>query len=270
MTEIYSFTDYRAFLRQTIAAAAESERSWGGITRWATSAGFQRSHGSRVLSGDKDLSAEQALATAEFLKLNEIETDYFLLMVDFAKAGTKPLKDRLQRKLKAIKKEKDSLAAKIHQPHIESRYEESLYYSAWYWSAIHILTSVPGFSTPAKIAAKLRLPLPLVEMTLTQLGEQKLIKKQNGHWSFSSSSIHLPKNSAMISVHHNNWRQRAIADAQDFQSEALHYTVVQSISAADQEKFQAKLVRVIEEFQRLAIPSQPEELVSFCCDFFKL
>lgn len=270
MIYIYSYIDYRAYLRQIIAATSDRDRGWGGITRWTESVGCQRSHGSRVLSGDKELTAEQALATAEFLQLTETETDYFLLMVEFGKAGTKPLRDRLHRKLKTMKKEQENLADRIQQPRLGNSNEEALYYSAWYWSAIHILTSIPGFTTPSKIAAALRLPMPLVEQALSQLAELGLIKKESGHWKFTSSSIHLPKNSAMISVHHSNWRQRAVVDAQDLQSDGLHYTVVQSLAAADLEKFKTKLLRLIEEYQRLAVPSAPEELVSFCCDFFKL
>jgi uncharacterized protein (TIGR02147 family) len=270
MSQIYSHTDYRSYLRKTIAESAGRERGWGGITRWTTAVGCQRSHGSRVLSGDKDLTREQALATAEFLQLKEAESDYFLLMVDFANAGSKSLREHIHRKLKALKKTQLNLDQSLQPPPLANTTQEAWYYSSWYWSAIHILTSVPGYSTPAKIAAKLSLPVAQVEFALDQLAKAGLVKKQQGHWVFSSSSVHLPKNSPMTSVHHNNWRQRAVANAQFPQSESFHFTTVQSISAADAEKFQAKLVHLIEEYQRMALPSKPEELIALCCDFFKV
>lgn len=270
MDQIYSYTDYRAFLRKVISSSSEREGGWGGITRWTDSIGCQRSHGSRVLSGEKDLSADQALATANFLALNESETDYFLLMVDYARAATKPLRDRLHKKLKSLVKEYQLQAIAFQHPRVGNSNDEALYYSSWHWAAIHILTSIPSFSTSAKIATKLALPLAMVESILGELEKLNFVRRRGTHWTFSATSTFLPKNSPMISVHHGNWRQKAISDAQVLQSEGFHYTMVQSISAEDFEKFRVRLGQLIEEYLRLAVPSKPEELVSFCCDFFKV
>jgi uncharacterized protein (TIGR02147 family) len=270
MTQIYSFIDYRAFLRKSISAATQRDGGWGGITRWTAAVGCQRSHGSRVLNGEKDLNPDQALATAQFLELSEAETDYFLTMVDYARAATKPLRDRLHKKLKDLVKEQQIKAIAQQHPRIGSTNEEALYFSAWYWSAIHVMTSIPGFSTPAKIATRLGLPMAVVESVLNELATLGFVKKQGSHWSYGTTSYFLPKNAAMISVHHASWRQKAVQDAQLMQGDGFHYTVVQSISVADIEKFRTKLNLLVEEYQRIALPSAPEELVSFCCDFFRV
>ena len=266
LSSIYKESDYRKFLRARLAVG--KEEGWGSITKWAKAIACQHSHASRVLSGDKDLSPEQAIATADFLKLTEAEADYFLLLVETARAGSRRYRDLIQKKMREAQRE--NLARQLETNRVDPGVRENTYYSGWWWSAIHILVSIPAFQTSEKIAERLRLPLEGVKTWLKRLEEFGLIRQEKGRWVFDSASMHLPLTSPLATTHHQNWRTRAVVDSQNPDSDGLHYTIVQSISGSDYERFKAQLYAVIEDYQRLAGPSRPEELISFSCDFFRV
>jgi uncharacterized protein (TIGR02147 family) len=266
MRDFFTYNHYRDILHDHFA---DDSKSWGAVTRWSEAIACQRSHLSRVMSGQKDLSAEQALATCEFLKLTEAETEFFLLLVERERAGTKAYRDRILAKVRKIKAEREDLARRINQDRIGVQEQELLYYSAWYWSALHIAVNIPELQTVESLSQKFQLPPALVESCLNKLEEFGLIAKDRNRWKFASASVYLPKTSPLAALHHQSWRQRAVLDAQTTLTQNLHFTMVQSISRADFDKIKARLLSVIDEYAATAGPSEPEMLISFVCDFYE-
>ncbi len=267
MPSVYGFDDYREYMKAQIAA---SDSEWGLISRMAEAAHFQRSQLSRVLSGHLQLTMDQAFGLSEFWKLEESEHAFFLKLVEFARAGQKRYRDRLAADLKRMLKEHENIAARLKQPPIQIGEVESFYYSSWYWTALHILVSIPEFHTPKQIAERLSLPIRKVNDCLERLHKFDLIKFSSGRWSFNAQTTHLPKSSPFISIHHSNWRQRAVVDSQSQDSDGIHYTMVQSLSESDVQKIKQLLLHTIDGYNRLAGPSKEEELVCFTCDFFRV
>ena len=60
---------------------------------------------SQTLNGQRDWSVENAFSVTKFLKLTPIETQYFLKMVDYGKAGNHELKNYLLAELKQLQRE---------------------------------------------------------------------------------------------------------------------------------------------------------------------
>ena len=97
---IYIFSDYRAYLRDYIQKLPKKGR--GEVGQIARYLRIHSSLISQILSGSKDFSHEQAQDLTSYLGLNTLETDYFILLVQHSKAGTKKLKDYLKNKLGAL------------------------------------------------------------------------------------------------------------------------------------------------------------------------
>lgn len=135
-------------------------------------------------------------------------------------------------------------------------------------SAIHILVSIPDFQTPNAISKKLCLPADVVKAALESLQQMGLIKNMGDKWIFASQSIHLPSDSPFVSLHHNNWRQRAVLSSAHKHKESLHYTSIQSMTMKCFEQIREKILQTIDEANALAGPSREEELVCFNIDFF--
>ncbi|MFZ3228773.1 MAG: TIGR02147 family protein [Pseudobdellovibrio sp.] len=264
---IYSFDDYKTYLKATLEQA---EASWGAISRMADAAGCQRSYLSRCLNAEIHLTLDHAYSIAQFLKLSESEEDYFMNLVEKDRAATATYRQKIIQKLNKIKQEQEDLERIAKRPRIALGEKEVFYYSSWLATALHIIVSIPKFQNVKSIAEHLQIDSNSVEMCLTQLEEMGLVKKDQKKWTFNSSELHVPKNSPLVHMHHNNWRQKAILDSQKANPESIHYTVVQSLDKKAYDEIKARTLKMISEITKIAGPSPSEELICFTCDFFKV
>ncbi len=263
---LFSHRDYKRAIHDWLDRAPES---WGLITRLAEAAGCQRSFLSRVLNGPIHLTPDHGYGICALWELSESETEYFMAMLEHARSGSAGHRAHLESKLDRLRREHERLQNLVDRPTVSAGERESLYYSAWHWSAIHILVSIPGHQTVAAIARRLQLPEPLVEATLARLESFGFVCREAGRWRYAPSEIHVPSDSPWVSAHHANWRQRAVLDAQSNSPQSVHFTVVQSMSAKSLDRIRKMLLEFIEQSAREAGPSKEEELVCLTCDLFR-
>src|ERR1700687_6111189 len=113
LISIYDFDNYRLFLDSWILTQPHNGH---GIRRsMAKAAGVSSSLISLILSGQKELSAEQAIELAEFVGLNENESDYFHLLVLFARAGSNKLQQSFAKKIKQAKERAQKLSSRVRK-----------------------------------------------------------------------------------------------------------------------------------------------------------
>jgi uncharacterized protein (TIGR02147 family) len=263
----FSFRDYRDYLRAVIE---KSPRSWGMVTRLAEASGCQRSYLSKALAGHVHLTPDHLFGITVFLKLTEHEADYLLNLLDSSRAASSAFKKRLLAKCSKMRAEYEDLQNRVQRPQAVANEPEQIYYSSWVYSALHILVSIPRYGTSRAIAEKLQLPLELVEIRLRELKNWGFVSSQDGKWKFGSIELHIPKRSPLSAYHHQNWRQRAVLDAQDPNSSGIHFTVVQSIDGATWEKIKGALIEFIENAAIVAGPSKEERLICLNADFFEV
>lgn len=262
---IYVLDSYNKIIKWKMEQNLEQ---WGLLSAMAEAAHCQKSHMSRVLSHKVDLTLEQARGLCTFFKLDENESEYFLTLVELARAGTPELRQRFEKRIKLMRVEQEDLSKRLKKSNLGAEEKELLFYSAWYWTAIHILATIPEYQTLKAMAKKLSLTEDFVLHCLKLLEGYGLVRKENDRWIHNSSSFHVSKKSPLVSLHHSNWRARAVLDAQNPLNENLHFTVVQSISRQDYENLKQLFLNTIDEYNKIASPSQEEELICFCLDFF--
>ena len=262
----FSHTDYKAYLRSVIA---NSDQTWGQVSKLADAAGCQRSYFSRAINAEVHLTPDHAYGLSEYLGLNEQETEYFLLLLEQDRASTARYRKRIKAKMHELKQRHEDLRNKVNRPIASFEEREFHYYSNWIYSAIHIGVSIPKLQTANALAEHLQIPLAMVEHTLKQLETWNLVKQEKGKWKFAGAELHVSKDSPLVAFHHMNWRQRATFDAQVRKPESLHFTVVQSIDRAAYEKIKQKLLQMIDEASAIAGPAKEEILICFNADFFE-
>lgn len=263
--DLYNYTDYRKYLKDL----AESDlHSWGIWGRLAKAASCQPTYLSQAIKGKVQLTADHIIGIGQFFKLTDSEIDYLLLLLEFSRAATQKLQQHLSRKINKIRKDREDLTKRLNKPKIETGEKETLYYSAWYWSAIHVLVTIPEYKTASAIAERLLLPEIFVEQCLEQLAFYGILKKEKNEWTLGVGDVHLPKESLMTGVHHNNWRQKAILDSTLQKPENIHYTAVYSLSKKDLQTLKEKMLDLIEQSRQIVGPSKEEELACFICDLF--
>ena len=267
MADIFSYDDYRSFLKARVKG---DKTAWGLWGKLALAAGCQATYLSQAMKGRVHLTSDHIFGIARFLKLSEPEEDYFLLLLDYAKAGTKALQEKHLTRIRRIRKDREDLAKRFQKPKLEVGEAESIYYSAWFWSALHVIITIPEFQSVDAIAKRLLLPPELVEHSLSILEQKGILKKEGRQWRLGSADLHIPKDSPMIGVHHMNWRQKAVLDALTPRSESVHFTAVYSISRADYQHLKEKMLELIEHSRIIVGPSPEEDLICMTCDIFRI
>ena len=265
--EVFDFTEYKLFIEAQIKA---NSALWGYRTQLAAAAGCQKSFLSQVMISHVHLTPYHAIGLSEFWALNEGETDYFLALLEHARAGSPRLRARLEARMRVLKRDRKDMSKRSQADEIEERAMETLYHSSWYWAAIHILVSIPEYRTLNAIAERLELPVNLVSESLQHLERMGLVENKKGVWTITAKNIHLGINSPMRETNHAQWRQRALIDVQKKDADSVHYSAVFTMSRADAKRLAELVNEMILKSRDIVGPSPEEELYCLTSDFFKL
>lgn len=262
---IFSATSYKQIMKRLLRGG----QNRGALSRAAEAMGCQRSYLSRVMNSKMQLTMDQVFMLSHHLKFTPEEREYFQVLVEHERAVIPAYRNYLQNKISELRKRHESISEIVKKPEVQIQ-TEAFYFSSWWWSAIHFLTSTPHFKTPQKLSEKLGLPAPLVQQCLEQLREWGFVKVQNGIWDYVGGEFHLSKQNPLVAVHHQNWRSRAVIDSQLPGNDNIHYTNVQTASLEDIERLKNLALEFIRECNHLLGPSKAEDGVVITLDVFKL
>jgi uncharacterized protein (TIGR02147 family) len=268
MKSVFEFVDYKAYLR--LAEQLSKLQVRGFRSKLAKHLACNNSFVSQVMNKSANFSPEQAILVTEFLDLKEEEIKYFLLLVDFARAGNRPLKLHLRSEIDEIQKRRVEIKMRSEKSITPSEEVVSLYYSHWLYSALHMLVTMPKYRTAKAITELTGLSNETINETLLFLARSNLIAEKDGEWVPSETLIYLPKNSKFISTHHRNWRIVSAHQMNPQKRESLHYSAISTLSQRDIEILRGKIFELIECFVSTVRNSQPEALYNFNIDFYSI
>lgn len=268
MINIYEFSNYKVFVQKML-----SERANRGRGEYGRLASFLRVSSvaiSQIFRGERDLSVEQALATAKFLNLSHEEQDYFLLLVQFSRAGTKDLQLYYAGKIKSTQERRRELAARHEQKKKLSENVKAIFYSSWHYSAIRIASSVPGCHSVDQLAVRLQLNRAVVKEAVEFLVENDLCVSIPEGVTLGPTSTMLAPDSPFIHNHRRNLRLKGLEHLQKHTSEDLFYSGFVSLSRQDARLLRARLVDVVDQFIKTVKDSPAEEVACLNLDWFRL
>jgi hypothetical protein len=190
-------------------------------------------------------------------------------MIELARAGSAELKNHF---LDHLSKSRDQ------HLHIQSRViaktvsleTQAIYYSDWYYAAIHVLVTIPQMRSIEKISPALGIAETLTRKAVQFLLMADLIQEKSGQFFPTNTQLHLSHDSPLASRSHSNWRLAAMQSLSQAQDKALHYSTVSSLSKADVEILRRKFLQNIEDYVKAVAHSPEEELYCFNLDFFSL
>ena len=263
--DIFSFTDYRELISQWIALKGEK----GSRTQLAKAAGCSPSWLTRVLTGAVQFTPDQAMGAAIELNLSEIETDYFLYLVEYDRCATPILKKRIQKKMDLIKKQSRLLQSDIKPDASVSEAHTIKYYSSWVYAATHVACMIKPQSVE-EVSQILCLRTQQVASILKELKQMGLIQIESGLYSSTAKNIHLPADHPVEKQIHTFWRNRTIQFFQDGLNEGLHYSAVHCLSQQDVDKIHHLLKSAILKSRAVIHDSPSEVLAVFCLDWYLL
>lgn len=263
---IFEYENYQEFMKDWFNLPGRR----GQLSQAAKAINSQSSFLSRVISEQLNLTPDQAYQLCLFWKLSPDETEYFQLLVDVARSVDRGLKEHLLTKIKNIKQKSAEIGINPLKKKVTEEDLNQEYFSSWIYSAVHFLTCLPNMQQVATLSERLNIPTQQVSQILESLVQRGLVKRNGHDWNFASNSFHLKKTSPFVYMHHQNWRYRALQDVLKNEMTHLHYTSIMTLSRKDLDQCTEILKKAIEDLNKIATPSEPEEAVVLNCDFFKI
>lgn len=266
---LFECEDYRDFLY--IQFGGRGARS-GLKTKLAVELEIKTSYLSRILGGHSELTPEQAYKTCEFFALNKIEQEYFISLVQLARAGTFDLKNFYKSQLEKIKKESQKVEKRINVPRVLSEKDQLKYYSRWIYLAVHVAVSIPEFKSLKEIALKFGLSTVEAQEVLDFLTQSNIIFYDDltRKYSVGSTYTHLGQDSDLLFQHHYNWRLKSLQKISEKDKNALHYSGVFSLSKEDALKLKNNFLELLKGHIEIMKPSKEEVLYCQIIDFFEV
>ncbi len=265
---ILTYNDYRDFINAHMYGQ-HAER--GLQAKMARAMECQASYLVQVAKGAADFTEDQAYRLAKHLQWNELETDYFFVLLRLARAGTPELKSFLQKKRKEILLQSEKLEKKVgSQSPVMDQEVLARYFSNSIPTTVHIATSSPNYRTANEISKRLALPIEIVKETLDFLVDCKLIKKEKSEYSYSGESLHLPRTSSLNQPHQVGRRIQAIRSLQQDSYEDMHFSSIFTLDASSLQKLKEIFTAAVEESHKTIHRGGNDEIYSITLDLFKV
>jgi uncharacterized protein (TIGR02147 family) len=268
-SDLFEYQDYRLFMRDHLATRPNGGR--GQLTRIAEHLNTSSVLVSYVFNGSRDFSPEQALEVAEFLGLSDIESDYFCLLVQLARAGTHKLQMKIKAQLKKLRGEAQNFKARVAQDLELTDEAKARFYSSWAYSGVRLASSVESLQSVDAIANRLQLSRAHVREVLEFLIQYGLcIQDGNGGYRMGPKRTHLETSSPLITRHHTNWRLKAIENMEDAIPEEFFYSGPMAVSKDVMAELRKDIADLVLNMVKKVGESPSEELACLNIDFFKL
>jgi uncharacterized protein (TIGR02147 family) len=264
---IYSYLDYRKYLNASLITAGKKS---GIKAKAAEAIRSQPPYLSRVLSGQADLSLEQADSMSRFLSHSPEEHHYFLLLVQKERAGSASLKSYFIEQLEGERLKRQNITHQVKPSDLVSREAESRYYSSWIYGAVHVFVSIEGAQTPSVIASALHVPLTVVKEVLRFLVTHGLVKEKKDRYSVGKSHVHLRNDSELVARHHLNWRLLTMERLIAHSSQNLHYSGVATLDEATASLLRENLVQNLKSNLQQIEKAPSKAVYVYNLDFFEL
>ncbi|MGK5082506.1 TIGR02147 family protein [Bdellovibrionota bacterium FG-1] len=262
---IFDYQNYKAYLVDWVEEKGRGERS-----KIASVLRCHLAYVSQVLNDDAQLSLEQADQLNTYLAHSEDQAEFFLLLVSLERAGTASLRKLYETKIKRILHERTLLENRLKNKKVLPAESQAIYYTAWYYSAIHLLISIPGFQTKEEIARHLRLPMNQINQALEFLVATGLAEFNKARYQSGQVTLHLTNDSPWLPRYHSNWRLQAIQSLDRPQENQLNYTSVVSMSEEDAPAIRKILIEAIEQVRAVVRKSPEKGAYCYTVDFFTI
>ena len=265
---LFDFDEYKAYVLARIETAPNAGR--GMRAQMAQAMGCQVAYVSHVLAGDRHFSLEQAEALSRFLALRPDEAEFFVLLVEFNRAGTKQLAQLLGRQLAKRRADFRHLKNRVATHAMITPEDQALYYSSWQYQAVRMLLTLPDCRTAPTIARRLTIPLERVTEILVFFLEKGLARETPRGYETTAAEIHLGSDSLLISKLHSNWRVQTLQALDRKNPDDLHYSGAVTLSHSDFQKVREIWVKSILESHKVIRTSKEQRLCVLAADFYEL
>lgn len=265
--KIFSYTDYRAFLRDHFRSLKNGGR--GQLSKLASHLGVHSTFVSLVFKEKRELSPEQAMQVANYLQLSNSETDYFFQLVQLSRSGTPQLTEYIKSKIHSAQLEAKKLSTQYEHEHQLNPEERQTFYSSWHYSAIRIFTSTnPQGVVADEISKRLQLSRRTTAEAMDFLLKTKLVRQEASRYLVGPQRTFLEKGHPLLKCHHSNWRLKALQQYERLTDDELMFTTTLSLSRKDFARLREQLAEFVKTTSNTIKETDPEDIACVNLDLF--
>lgn len=265
---IFEFSNYKLYLKEKLDYLGKKERGYKQVT--AEFIGCQASYLSQILTGKPDLTLEQAYRLNTRLLHDKMESKFFLLLVESARAGSIELKKYFTEQMGEVLASRHDLKKRLKETDQISQENMDRYYSSWLYTALHMALALPDMQEPSALAQRFNIPVEMAAGIVEFLEGSGLVEKVNGQYVFTKMRIHLDRNSNFIQRHHINWRSQSLQSVEKNFKEDMHYSTLFAIQKKDFDLIKDLFLKAINSASEIILPSNPEEVYAITVDLFRV
>jgi uncharacterized protein (TIGR02147 family) len=264
---IFSFDGYRPYLKDYLLKLPK--KGHGELTKIAKVLGVHSTLLSLILSGERDLTLEQAFNLALYLELTDIESDFLSLLVQLSRAGNHRYKAKLKHKIEVLRSEANKISNRFEHEKTLTEEQRSVFYSTWLYSAIRLYTSTREKGvTLEEVTQKFSLDRKRTLGILNFLVSTGLLCEESDHYKMGVQRTFIEQGSPHLTKHHSNWRVKAIQKSDHLSDQELMFTSPVSISKQDFGKIRESLAELLKSVSSTVKESTAEDIACLNIDFF--
>lgn len=264
--QIFQAPDYKAYVNTWLEN--QPKKGHGLMGKMATHLGISSVTITQVLRGNRQLTLEQGLGLASFLKLTKMETEFFMLLVQRARAVTKELEEFHDGQISAIRSSTNLRKSEIEHTQVLAEHK-NVFYSSWRYSAVRLACLFPGVTDAKAIAKLLKLDVSVVNQVLEFLLEAGLVKYAEGAYGPGPSATFIGRESALLNRHHTNWRLKGLQAMESNSEEDYFFTAPMALSSETAAKVRVELGAAIQKILKQVTVDESQELRCLGVDWFR-
>ena len=265
MKSLFEIQDYKSWIKLRIKSLPHGGR--GEISRMAQHLGVHVTLVSQILKGDKDFTIEQGYSLTEYFALNDLEAEFFVVLIQFNRAGTHGLRKFFEKRMGELIQKSQDLKKRLPFDRQLSTEESATFYSDWRFSAVRVFTSLEDGKTFEEIQKHFHLSIQQAHRIVDFLVSTGLCEKKNNFYHVGSQQTHVAFGSPFLKSHLSNWRNKAVESSDGLKIEELMYSSCLSLSRKDFALIKERLAEVVKSVQLAVKETDPQELVIFNLDW---
>jgi len=264
---VYEFVDYKEFCLRHVRSLPHHGK--GELKNLAQKLQTHSSALSQILRGKQEFTLDQGVVVSEYFGLTPQEIDYFLTLIQLARAKTKKLQKIIYRQLARLRIQTASYEPEQKIVSVSDK-DRAIFYSTWYYSAIRLLTSIDGFETTESIARYYKLPNDIVEAVIEFLVDTGLCVREGGRIKIGPMRTHLDVDFQSRSRHHLNWRIKGLDRVTSPKPQEFFFSFPMCLTEDNAASVKKILLETLDRVEKvLSDPSKPQKLSCLNIDWFE-
>ncbi len=240
----------------------------------AESCRMQKSFLSMVINQEMHINEEQAFLMAETFNLTSEETDYFLLLLQYARASSNNYAAFLKGKIEKIREKKGRLTEKLSKKTVNLTQNNHSAYYEYYLNPlaqyVHMLLLIPKYQSDlVMIAKRLDSTLEEIQTVIDTLQELDIVIYQNDRYECTAKSIHIENGTALSDQNHLNARLQALQKKINLKENDYRFSATICADTKVKKKIVDEIKNMLSRCQSFTQDTLPTDIYQFNIDFFQ-